>query len=123
MLGDGDLGDAGRLGPGAVGRHLFDGGFGVTLRVRPQMEVVVEHAVEPFGQSTRRMRVTPSRTVVCTTTTRGSTANASLNRRRATVSALWSGGVEDPAAPQGVVGGDQARDRRQLGQDRLEVVG
>ena len=43
VLGQGDLGDAGRRRPLAVGRHLFDGGLGVALGVGPQVEVVVEH--------------------------------------------------------------------------------
>ena len=43
VLGDGDLGDALGDGPLAVGGHLVDGGLGVALAVRPEVEVVVEH--------------------------------------------------------------------------------
>ena len=71
VLGEGDLGDPGLHRPQAVGRHLLDGGLGVGLGVGPEMEVVVEHRPVPPSYPARRMRVTPSRTVVWTTTTRG----------------------------------------------------
>ncbi len=43
VFGQRDLGQPGGHRTFAVGRHLLDGGLDVALRVRPQMEVVVQH--------------------------------------------------------------------------------
>jgi hypothetical protein len=44
VLGHGDLGDSMGDGMLAVGSYLLDGGDGITLLMRPEVEVVVEHA-------------------------------------------------------------------------------
>ncbi len=53
VLGQGDFGHPGLDGALAVGRHLFHRGLGVTLRVGPQMEVVVEHVCPVPGPFSR----------------------------------------------------------------------
>ena len=67
------------------------------------------------------MRVTPSRTVVWTTTTRGSDATVVVEPAEGDGVLGGVGRVEDAAAPEGVVGDDEAS-RGELGQHRLEVV-
>jgi hypothetical protein len=50
VLGHGDLGDPMGDGMLAVGGYLLDGSDGIALLMRPEVEVVVEHAGRgPFG--------------------------------------------------------------------------
>ena len=83
VLGERDLGHAGLLRPSAVRGHLLE----------PQRHVAAGRAATGGGGSRApparplsagpRISVTPSRTVVCTHTTRGSSTTLSLNARRA----------------------------------------
>lgn len=68
------------------------------------------------------MRVTPSRTVVWTTTTRESVADRVVEPAEGDGVLGGVGGIEHPAAPEGVVGDDESAES-ELGQHRLEVDG